>query len=341
MNMSLLNFKINKREVKLREPFKTALRTVESYPVIIFTISDKQGFTGFGECVATPAIVGDSISQIETDLIQVITPALSAVSNLEDGLIILSNLQVAPSSKAAADIALHGYFASRAGLNLAKFLKVDLKAVKTDVTIPLANPSELPKIIQDRVAHGFNSFKIKLGEQEVAENIHRMKIIAESVSGIAFLRIDPNQAWTVDYSAKFLKELARENIEIEYLEQPIAKENIDGLATLSALGISPIMADESLFNISDLDRLLEAKACTWVNIKLLKAGGLAPAMVIAQKAAAHGLKVSVGSMMEGEVGVYAAALLAGAVAPEVTHDLDAAWWHLGGNLSYIGGELEL
>ena len=101
------------------------------------------------------------------------------------------------------------------------------------------------------------------------------------------------------------------------------------------------MADESLFSMSDLEEIIEKKACTWVNVKILKSGGLAPARAIADVARASGLNVSIGSMMEGARGVQAAALLASAIAPEVTHDLDAAWWHRDGSLKYSKGELAL
>ncbi len=65
-----------------------------------------------------------------------------------------------------------------------------------------------------------------------------------------------------------------------------------------------------------------------VNIKLAKCGGLHAGLEIAREATAAGLGVMVGSMMESELGVSAAAALAAAVAPGRVHDLDAAWWSI-------------
>jgi L-alanine-DL-glutamate epimerase-like enolase superfamily enzyme len=339
--MSTINFTLGRHEVYLREPFVTALRRVENYTVVTYTISDESGVSGVGEAVATPAIIGDSLDEIDRDFKERITPALASIGNLEEGLTILAGLHAASSSKAAADIALHSFFAAKGGLSLSALLGSKVERVKTDVTIPISTIEQLDKIVQDRVDQGFTSLKVKLGAISLSENIAIMQKIRELVGPQVSLRVDPNQAWDFAYAKDFLIALEKLEIAIDYLEQPVGKSQIDDLARLTALGLAPIMADESLFSMSDLEEIIEKKACTWVNVKILKSGGLAPARAIADVARASGLNVSIGSMMEGERGVRAAALLASAIAPEVTHDLDAAWWHRDGSLKYSKGELAL
>jgi L-alanine-DL-glutamate epimerase-like enolase superfamily enzyme len=339
--MSTINFTLGRHEVYLREPFVTALRRVENYTVVTYTISDESGVSGVGEAVATPAIIGDSLDEIDRDFKERITPALASIGNLEEGLTILAGFHAASSSKAAADIALHSFFAAKGGLSLSALLGSKVERVKTDVTIPISTIEQLDKIVQDRVDQGFTSLKVKLGAISLSENIAIMQKIRELVGPQVSLRVDPNQAWDFAYAKDFLIALEKLEIAIDYLEQPVGKSQIDDLARLTALGLAPIMADESLFSMSDLEEIIEKKACTWVNVKILKSGGLAPARAIADVARASGLNVSIGSMMEGERGVRAAALLASAIAPEVTHDLDAAWWHRDGSLKYSKGELAL
>jgi L-Ala-D/L-Glu epimerase len=339
--MSSLDFTLGRHEVTLREPFITALRRVEQYPVITFAISDKTGISGVGEAVATPAIVGDSLEEIEKDLAQVITPALRNVTTLEQGLMQLAEIGAAPSSKAAADVALRSYFAQKSGATLAASLSVTSNQIRTDVTVPVAEPEALEEIISQRLDQGFSSLKVKLKSEPLEKNLEVMKVISGLVQERASLRVDPNQAWDFEYSAAFLRGLATLGIEIEYLEQPVGRHEIDALSQLQKLKLAPIMADESLFTMDDLEKLLKVKACTWVNVKLLKSGGLTPALEIAQRAGDEGIKVSIGSMMEGAGGVHAAALLAAAIAPELTHDLDAAWWHRDSAIGYIDGWLAL
>jgi L-alanine-DL-glutamate epimerase-like enolase superfamily enzyme len=339
--MTQLNFALGRHEVILREPFVTALRTVERYPVITYTISDGENVRGVGECVATPAIVGDSIEDIEIDLREIITPALSKIKEFEEGLEVLRSIDAASSSIAAADIALHSFFAQKFGFSLGQFLGSKAATIKSDVTIPITEQKELERILQDRITQGFSTFKIKLGAEDLKINVAKMSQISSLAGLDVTLRVDPNQAWDFEYSKSFLEELARTGIEIEYLEQPVSRNQVIDLAALTALHLAPIMADESLFTLADLDQLIELKACSWVNIKLLKSGGIAPAKAIAERAVENGLKISIGSMMEGAGGVMAAALLAASLAPEVVHDLDAPWWHKDSQLHYLAGELAL
>jgi len=339
--MTSLNFALGRHEVILREPFVTALRSVDRYPVITYTISDGENWHGVGECVATPAIVGDSIEGIERDLKEIITPALSEIKEYEEGLEILGSVKASSSSLAAADIALHSFFANKYGLSLGSFLGSDATVIKSDVTIPIAEPEDLERMLKERMTQGFTTFKIKLSAEDLKSNLATMNQISSFAGADVGLRVDPNQAWDFEYSKSFLEGLAFAKIEIEYLEQPVGRNKFKDLAALTALNLAPIMADESLFTLNDLDQLIELKACSWVNVKLLKSGGIAPAKAIAERALENGIKVSIGSMMEGAGGVMAAALLAASVAPDVVHDLDAAWWHRDSQLHYLAGELAL
>ena len=339
--MTSLNFALGRHEVILREPFVTSLRSVDQYPVIIYTISEGEHLRGVGECVATPAIVGDSIEGIESDLKEIITPALSDIKEFEEGIEVLRSISAASSSIAAADIALHSFFANKSGLSLGQFLGSKASVIKSDVTIPIAEPEELERILHDRMTQGFTTFKIKLRAEDLKSNLATMKQISSFAGAGVTLRVDPNQAWDFEYSKSFLEGLASADIDIEYLEQPVGRNQINELAALTALNLAPIMADESLFTLKDLEQLIKVKACSWVNVKLLKSGGIAPAKAIAERALENGIQVSFGSMMEGAGGVMAVALLAASLAPDVVHDLDAPWWHRDSQLHYFGGELAL
>jgi L-alanine-DL-glutamate epimerase-like enolase superfamily enzyme len=339
--MTSLNFALGRHEVILREPFVTSLRSVDQYPVIIYTISEGEHLRGVGECVATPAIVGDSIEGIVSDLKEIITPALSDIKEFEEGIEVLRSISAASSSIAAADIALHSFFANKSGLSLGQFLGSKASVIKSDVTIPIAEPEELERILHDRMTQGFTTFKIKLRAEDLKSNLATMSRISSFAGDGITLRVDPNQAWDFEYSKSFLEGLASAEIDIEYLEQPVGRNQINELAALTALNLAPIMADESLFTLKDLEQLIKVKACSWVNVKLLKSGGIAPAKAIAERALENGIQVSFGSMMEGAGGVMAAALLAAALAPDVVHDLDAPWWHRDSQLHYFGGELAL
>lgn len=101
------------------------------------------------------------------------------------------------------------------------------------------------------------------------------------------------------------------------------------------------MADESCFSLDELGRVIETEAFQFLNVKILKAGGVVPALKLARAAQDAGLRVSIGSMMEGDHGIRAAVYLAHLVAPEVVHDLDAAWWIKDSAIEYQAGMVSL
>jgi L-alanine-DL-glutamate epimerase-like enolase superfamily enzyme len=123
------------------------------------------------------------------------------------------------------------------------------------------------------------------------------------------------------------------------MEQPISAQDKEGLAQIREQSNTKIMADESIFTVLDLEQLAQINAVDLVNIKIIKSGGITPALEIITRAQQLGMDFSIGSMMEGDKGVLAAALLAGAYKSDYCHDLDAAWWATHSTLKYRKGRV--
>jgi L-alanine-DL-glutamate epimerase-like enolase superfamily enzyme len=316
---------------ELRERFVTALRGVSEYQVIKFELCDESGTWHVGETVETPKITGDSHSQImaelESDVIGLITgkEISEAIRSIEE-----SNLT--GSTKAAVDIALNSVIGKgvRQGFLIA-----------TDVTIPITSIENLPALVADRVAAGFTYFKVKANNEPTADLIAKLQLIDELTPSGSHIRIDANQAWDFGHTAEVLAAISDSGLVIDYLEQPTPARDFAALAKVKAISLIPIMADESCFTPADLTELIALNAMDLVNLKLLKAGGLTIAREMANTAAAAGIGVYIGSMMEGDQSLSAAASLASEVAPELVHDLDASWWAKESDLRYESGRLYL
>jgi L-alanine-DL-glutamate epimerase-like enolase superfamily enzyme len=314
---------------ELRERFVTALRGVSEYQVIKFEICDELGNWHIGETVETPKITGDSHEQIMKELRQD-APALIVGKDLAVAIVEVRNSQLTGSSKAAIDIALNGALGTGAKSGF---------SVATDVTIPIATIENLPSLVADRVAAGFTHFKIKANLEPVAELVEKLMIISELLPAGSHLRIDANQAWTFDHTIDVLAAISRTSLVIDYLEQPTPARDFAALAKVKAISSIPIMADESCFTPDDLSELIELDAVDLVNLKLLKSGGLTLASEMAKTAKAAGIGVYVGSMMEGDQSLGAAATLAAEIAPDLVHDLDASWWATKSYFQYKSGRL--
>lgn len=316
---------------ELRERFVTALRGVSEYQVIQFELCDESGTWHVGETVETQKITGDTHTQIMAELEREV-PGLIIGKKVSEAIRNIKESELTGSAKAAVDIALNSAIGkgARSGISVA-----------TDVTIPIATIENLPVIVSNRVAAGFAYFKVKANREPVTELITKLQLIAELIPSGSHIRIDANQAWDFEHTAEVLAAISESGIAIDYLEQPTSARDFAALTKVKAISSIPIMADESCFTHADLTELIALKAMDLVNLKLLKSGGLTVAREMAIRAAEAGIGVYIGSMMEGDQSVSAAATLASEIAPDLVHDLDASWWAKESHLRYESGRLYL
>jgi len=327
----------------LKEPFRTSIRTVSHFDVIEFHIETDDGLRAVGEAVETPAITGDTQGEILSGLLGPISGALEGITYLSPLELVdrIATTNAVSSAKAAADMALYFLEAAMKGRTLSELLGSTRKSVATDVTIPVAETSEYEQLISARLKDGFNTFKVKLAMEPIEISIQKLQIIDRIVVRKSVIRIDPNQAWTVDHALNFLEEIERADVPIGYLEQPTPADDKRALAEIRRNTKIPIMADESCFDMDDLLELIELEAVDLINLKLLKSGGITPTLKMAEVARRAGLGVRIGSMMEGDAGVLASACVASALNPDEIHDLDASWWASDSSVIYQAGEVLL
>jgi L-alanine-DL-glutamate epimerase-like enolase superfamily enzyme len=118
--------------------------------------------------------------------------------------------------------------------------------------------------------------------------------------------VDANCAWTVDQTISYSEELAE--LGVEFIEQPLAKDNLEGMKEVYAQSKLPVIADESCIHESDVETC--KGRFHGINIKLVKAGGITPALRMIQQAKSLGMKTMVGCMTESSVGISAIAHIA-------------------------------
>ena len=316
---------------ELRERFVTALRGVSEYQVIKFELCDESGTWHVGETVETPKITGDTHTQIVAELESEV-PGLIIGKEIFEAIRSIKESFLTGSTKAAVDIALNSVIGKGV---LREF------SVAADVTIPRTSIRNLPALVADRVTAGFTYFKVKANNEPVSDLIAKLELIEELTPSGSHIRIDANQAWDLGHTSEILAAISDSGLVIDYLEQPTPARNFAALAKVKAISSIPIMADESCFTPADLTELISLNAMDLVNLKLLKAGGLSVAREMAKTAATAGIGVYIGSMMEGDQSLSAAATLATEVAPDLVHDLDASWWAKESDLRYVSGRLYL
>jgi L-alanine-DL-glutamate epimerase-like enolase superfamily enzyme len=309
----------------LRTTFRTALRTVEQVEDVVLRLHTDDGRVGYGSAPATPQITGDTHASIIAGLRQATLPRLLVGQPLELSAL-LAEVQGAPhgnvSARCAAEVALYDLAAQGAGQPLFRFLGGSVSRLETDLTISLDAIPKMLADVEDALARGFGVLKIKLGK-DIEEDIARVRAIHALVAGRARLRLDANQSWSAAEAIRVMAPLEAAGVEADMLEQPVPAADLDGMAQVCAAIRTPVMADESVFGAPHVADLARRRAARIINIKLVKAGGIAPALAIADIARAHALECMMGCMLEGPIGVAAAAHVTAARADVITYvDLD-------------------
>ena len=172
------------------------------------------------------------------------------------------------------------------------------QAPLTDFTIGIASPELM---IQKMKEKPWPVYKIKVGFENDIETIALLRKETDAV-----FRVDANAAW--DIETAMIKMPLLKDLGVEMVEQPLAKDNWEGMALLFEKSPLPIFADESCVKESDVERChLHFHG---INIKLTKCSGITPARRMIDKAKSLGMKVMVGCMNESSIGTAAIAQLA-------------------------------
>jgi L-alanine-DL-glutamate epimerase-like enolase superfamily enzyme len=240
----------------------------------------------------TPQGVMDYVAQV--------APLLGDdVFQLEDILARLPRAGASAAGYAAIDIALHDLVGKRLGIPLYQFFGLNPARVpETSFTISIDRPDVMAARAKES---DLPILKIKVG---AGDDVATVRAIRNATD--ARLRLDANAGWTREQAAELVPQLAE--YDIEFIEQPLAREDWDGLRWLKRRVRVPIFADESAQTEKDLPKL--AGAIDGVVVKLMKTGGLRGALRTMAVARALDLKVMLSCMVESSVGVTAAAHIA-------------------------------
>lgn len=156
----------------------------------------------------------------------------------------------------------------------------------------------IEKMVEKMHAHPWPVYKVKVGTDYDIEMITALRKHTDKP-----IRVDANAGWTTEEALIKIPALAK--LGVELVEQPLAKDNWEGMAQLKKQSILPLFADESC--VFEKDVATCANFFYGINIKLTKCSGPTPALRMIKEAKSLGLKVMMGSMNESVIGSAAIA----------------------------------
>jgi len=297
----LVQLEWSRIELKLAGSFRTSKVTRTDKETLWVRIHH-EGVTGWGE--ATPVdTYHQTVESAETTLRDITRWIVRFVPFDLDEVVsqLLRRFPGQLATIAAVDAALNDWIGQKAGMPTVRLLGLNpMLAPLTSFSIGI----DTPDLIESRLASAaeFPILKIKLGSSADEETL---SLIRKKCPGKT-LRVDANAGWTLDEAVARLPLMAKHDV--EFVEQPLAANDHDGLRRLKDMAIRPIIADESCVRPADVLKI--AGCVDGINIKLSKCGGIREALKMIHLARAHSLKVMLGCMIESSLGIAAAAQLA-------------------------------
>ena len=340
--------------VPLHTPFVTALRRTGTTDTVVVTITDTDGRTGWGEAPQVWQVTGESLASATACIEAMLAPVVTGqeLDDRDDLAAAAAGVQRAVArnfgAKAAVDAALHDLVAQAEGTSVAAVLSARPDGIRdvltTDVTLSAGAADALADAARARVAEDFRTLKMKVGT-DAATDVQRVAAVRDAVGPDVAIRLDANQGWTREEAVQVIRALEVADLGVEFVEQPVVADDVEGLAWVRERVGLPVMADESCYGPFDLERIIRLRAADLVNVKLAKCGSLTVGRDMLRRAHDAGLRTIVGSMMESHVGVGAAAALVAAEPTTEVSDLDAAWWSVrspvDGGIAYAGNRIRV
>ena len=284
-------------ELKTKRPFTISRGTTIVQPTLVVTL-EEDGVRGYGESNDYPFYgctlenMAEALESVRGHLQSRRSGDPAALWAELDG-----NLSSNRFAQNALDQAAWDLWGKVRGAPVWKLwgLTID-DCPPTDYTIGI-DPIET-MVAKLREMPGFPVYKVKLGTKNDVEIIRALRQATD-----AAFRIDANCAWTAAETIE--KSHALKDLGVEFIEQPMVRENWKEMEKVYRHSALPIIADESSQTEEDVARC--QGLFHGVNVKLPKCGGLTPAKRMLEDARRRGLKTMVGCFAESSVGISATA----------------------------------
>lgn len=302
--MKITEIEVFAIRLPLIDPFIISYARYDDMPSIIVKMTTDTGHVGYGEGVADDHVTGESWQATYEVIKHTLAPKLIGENpkNMER-IHDLMNAEIynAPTAKATIDIACYDVVGKALGVPVYDLIggRYHEKFPITHV-LSIGTPEKMADEAEQKVQEGYRSLKMKVGAV-VLEDVKRIEAVRARVGEEIAIRVDVNQGWT--NSANTLMAMKRlEACHLDWIEQPVVADDIDGMVEIKAKTTTPVMIDEGLRGTREMREIIQKQAAHKVNIKLMKCGGIYPATKLAHMAEMANIECQIGSMVESSVG---------------------------------------
>jgi muconate cycloisomerase len=316
----------------MTRPLKMAGLVFDSSDNVLVRITTDNGLVGWGEASASPTMTGETVESMMA-AIRYLAPFFIGrdPSEFADNLALMNfRLYGNASAKTVLEMAFYDLAGKVAQKPVAELLG-SVRRTRMPVLWMLAS-GKLDEDLADgreKLDAGFKSFKIKVGTNPVADDIERAHEVRKLVNGGVQLSSDANQGWSREDAIAFVEGVGDT---LDFIEQPIMGDDVEGMAEVQRHAKAPIGADEGLHSVKDIRLHKEMGAAQGGSLKMIKLGGVTRAYEAACLCDELGMHVNMaGKVAESSIS-SAAVLHISAAAPSLD-------WGLSITKQYVAKDL--
>ncbi len=261
---------------------------------LILRLATEDGAVGYGYASAVPhmgSVMGTLQAELERFRPLVIGRDPASIEAIRASLD--ASLRGAPQSKAAVDCALYDLLARAYGIPMTRLFGGPVRdSVPILRILAIKSPAEMAANAQKLVDKGYRFLKIKV-HGEVTEDVACVAAIRRRVGDDIHLTIDANQSYDVKSAVAAINRMAEHRIDL--VEQPVAADDIAGLALVTEMVPVDVEADESAGSLREIYELVARRAVDAVSLKIPKLGGLRNTIAAARICEAGGVRYRLGA----------------------------------------------
>src|SRR5690242_718103 len=317
--MKLAELRVVRADIPVRRPHKMSFTTLETVNFVFVRAETSDRLVGWGEaaCLGGPTWSEESAESVAATIERYLAPWLVGRDPTDVEALRLEmarRVQGNAFARAAVEMALWDLAGRSLGVPVYRLLGGRVRdRVPLSWSLAVADPQAEVEEARERIALGHRIFKIKTGAAPLPDDVERVRRLRAAVGPAVSLRVDANQGWDRPTALQAVRAL--EPCALDFVEQPVPRWDLEGLAFVAERAPMPIMADEACCTDHDALALARRGAVSIVSLKLTKSGGLLGSLAVARVAEAAGMGCYVGCMIETSLGTAAYLHLALAAAP--------------------------
>jgi o-succinylbenzoate synthase len=317
--MIIKEFKFSPFNIKLKEPLQNSSFKIESREGFIIKITDENNLSSYGEVSPLLGFSIETIDECDVALNKLYYSIIDKARKKEEfdltrELEAVSNL---PSLRFGIEQAIISLLIKRGELN--SLLSTE-KQIAVNGLVGIKSEEKVLKKVDDLLADGFKTIKIKVGVNSVEDDIKLVNKISTRIDNSIKIRLDVNGSWNYQQTEYAINNLQKEKLEL--IEQPV--KDINELVMLSDFSPIPIGVDESIKTISDATDIVQRSNIKVIVLKPSILGSIIQTISLIKTAEQLGKKIIISSAFESVVGRSALFMLASLVNGNYAHGLNTA-----------------